>query len=201
MPAGIPLSPVGGVSCTELTDVSPLVPFHVVSTSQVCRGRGPQSPLGIGCFSGPPTQMETTPHHPQPPLMLTPLPRGKGAALPDAGTPSPSPCTSSLVSGRSFHAVNTGKVGAMLAASAWTLILASVYCVPRPEPRACLSWASPPNLSPPSERPFSLEHACFTWRLGWAGQGPTPGPPPPRGGPLPESWSLWPLLWELVLWV
>ena len=181
--------------------MSPLVPFHVVSTSQVCRGRGPQSPLGIGCFSDPPTQTETTPHHPQPPLMLTPQPRGEGVALPGTCTPSPSPCTSSLVSGPSFHAVSTGKVGAMLAASAWTLILPSVHCVPRPEPKACLSWASPPNL-PPRRREAILSGTCVLhWRLGWAGQGPTPGPPPPRGGPLPESWSLWPLLWELVLWV
>ena len=120
--------------------------------------------------------------YPQPPLMLTPLPRGKGAALPDAGTPSPSPCTSSLVSGHSFHAVNTGKVGAMLAASAWTLILASVYCVPRPEPRACLSWASPPNLSPPPQRGRSL------WNMrashgAWDGQGRAP----PQGHHLPEE--------------
>ena len=40
-----------------------LVLFHAVSTCQVCRGRGPQSPLGIRCFSGPPTQTETAPHH------------------------------------------------------------------------------------------------------------------------------------------
>ena len=161
--------------------MSPLVPFHVVSTSQVCGGRGPQSPLGIGCFSNPPTQTETTPHHPQPPLTLTPLPRGKGVALPGTCTPSPSPCTSSLVSGPSFHAVSTGKVGAMLAASAWTLILPSVHCVPRPEPKACLSWASPPNLPPRPERPFYLETACFTGA--WDGQGRAP----PQGNHLPEE--------------
>lgn len=186
-PAGAPLSPVGGVSCEPcgrglLHAAHRCIPTPAISPGQHragVQGRGPQRPLGIGCFSGPPASGGNCTPPPPAALAADSPPRGQGVPLTGTCTPSPSPRTSSLVSGPSFCAVSSGKVGALLAASAWTRIPASAHCVPRPEPRACPCWASPPNAP---------QRGCSLWymhasRGAWDGQGGAP----PQGHHLPEE--------------
>ena len=178
-PAGVPLSHVGG---GHLHAAHRCVPTPAISHGQHpagVQGRGPQSPPGIGCFSGPPASVGNCTPPPPTALAADSPPGGQGVPLTGTCTPRPSPRASSLVSGPSFCAMSSGKVGAMLATSAWTLIPAGAHCVPRPEPRACPCWASPPN-APQSGRSLWNMHAS---QGAWDGQGGAP----PQGHHLPEE--------------
>lgn len=130
-PAGAPLSPVGGglLHAAHRCIPTPAI-LHGQHPAGV-QGRGPQSPRGIGCFSGPPASGGNCTPPPPAALAADSPPGGQGVPLTDTCTPSPSPRASSLVSGPSFCAVSSGKVGAMLATSAWALIPAGAHCMPR----------------------------------------------------------------------